>query len=218
MPELRTLLIGDAPQHWEAAGFRVTDGQTTIGSINVRFVSDGEAESRPGVLGWELTDIDDGPIDGISAVGTDAEPAAPVTHPNGASRLDHVVLMTPNIARTTAALEQSGFSARRTRDVPGTEPPRQQVFFWAGDTILELVGPAVATGDDPASIWGLAITTDDMDGAVAAIGDSITPPKQAVQPGRRIATIDTKTLGITTAIALMTPHVPESPPLEQAED
>ncbi len=218
MPELRTLLIGDEPQRWEAAGFTVVDDRTTIGSIDIRFVSETDAGDSKGIFGWELTDIEDGAIDGIASTATTAEPAPPLDHPNGVSRLDHVVLMTSNIERTTAALEAAGFSARRTRDVPGAEPPRRQVFFWAGETILELVGPVDPSGDRPASIWGLAVTTDDMDRAVSSIGERISTPKQAVQPGRMIATIDTRTLGITTAIALMTPHVPDSSPHDMAEN
>lgn len=204
MPELRTLLIRDEPDRWAAAGFEVTHNRTSIGSIAVRFVQ-GPPDGA-GVIGWELTDIEDGSIDGLLSIATDAEPATPIDHPNGVSRMDHVVIMTPDLARTTAALRGFGFSPRRTRDVPGSEPARRQTFFWAGETILEVVGPVEATGNAPASIWGLALTTDDMDAAVEYLGDSLTPPKPAVQPGRRIATVDTKGLGISPAIALMTPH------------
>ena len=68
-----------------------------------------------------------------------------------------------------------------------------------------MAAPGSETGG-PARIWGLALTTDDLDGAVERLGPLVTEPKAAVQPGRRIATIDTRGLGIGIALALMTPH------------
>lgn len=203
MPELRRLLIGDDPRAWAAAGFTISDRSTTIGSIEIGFTEHG----GEGVIGWELTDIDDGSIDGIMSIATDRPPAVPIEHPNGVSRLDHVVIRTPDLDRTEASLRAFGFSPRRTRDVPGTEPAIRQVFFWAGEAILEVVGPAEGDGGRPASIWGLALTTDDLDAAVAVIGTHLSQPKPAVQPGRQIATVDTRSLGIAPALALMTPHV-----------
>src|SRR3546814_14218381 len=76
-----------------------------------------------------------------------------------------------------------------------------------GEVTLELVGPPRATGDDPCRIWGYALVTDDIDASAAWLGDRCTPPKPAVQPGRRIATVRTRELGIGPTIALMTPHV-----------
>ena len=79
--------------------------------------------------------------------------------------------------------------------------------------MLEVVGPTLADESGkaapagPASIWGLALTTDDMDATVSSAEPNISAPKPAVQPGRQIATINTKALDISTAIAVMTPHV-----------
>lgn len=229
MPELRRLLVGDNPDAWIEAGFSVTNNETSIGGISLRFVepehpaASGAGGISGGIVGWELTDIgtDSEPdaaehsIDGIFTAKTDGPPAEPISHANGVSHLDHVVVMTPDIERTTTALRSSGLSAKRTREVPGTDPVKLQVFFWAGETILEVVGPAVATGTGPASIWGLAVTTNDMDQAVAAVGPNISTPKPAVQPGRQIATINTRGLGMKTALALMTPHVPTDSPSDR---
>ncbi len=210
MPQLRRLLIGDPPAAWAEAGFAVDpDGQTTLGTVAVRFVDGGGS----GIVGWELaTDTDStaalpANIDGIATTSTTDPVPEPVVHPNGVSRLDHVVVMTPDLARTILALEGAGFEQRRTRDVPGTDPVRRQVFLWAGEAILEVVGTVEPTGDGPARLWGLALTTEDLDGAADLLGPTITNPKDAVQPGRRIATIDTRTLGIGPGLALMTPHV-----------
>ncbi|MEM9566264.1 MAG: glyoxalase [Actinomycetota bacterium] len=211
-PQLRRLHLRDRPDGWAAAGFAVDDGRTRIGSIELRFGNDTGDGADAGVIGWELAGAG-GPtdLDGLTTTWVDEPPGEPVVHPNGVSRLDHVVIATPHLARTIDALEGAGFEARRTRDVPGTEPLRQQVFLWAGETILEVVGPAAAPGagdgDRPASVWGLALTTTDLDGAVELLGDHLSAPKDAVQRGRRIATIDTRSLGIGTALAVMTPHV-----------
>lgn len=219
MPELRRLLIGDPPAAWAEAGFAIEDrsrsddggATTTLGTVAVRFV-DGPGV---GIVGWELAGEGaataagtmDGTVDGIATTVTDDPAPEPAVHPNGVSRLDHVVVATPDLARTIDALEGAGFETRRTRDVPGTDPVRRQVFLWAGEAILEVVGTLESTGDGPAALWGLALTTDDLDGAADLLGPRITTPKDAVQPGRRIATIDTRTLGIGPGLALMTPHV-----------
>ena len=208
MPELRRLLIGDRPAAWAEAGFAVDDDRTTLGTVEIRFVDGAE----PGLRGWELAGVDGGAgwpdqLDGIPTDHTSDPAPEPVAHPNGVTRLDHVVIMTPDLPRTIGRLESVGFEARRTRDVPGTEPARRQVFLWAGEPILEVVGTVEPSGDGPASLWGLALTTDDLDGAAELLGPRISPPKDAVQPGRRIATIDSRALDIGVGLALMTPHV-----------
>ncbi len=215
MPELRRLLIGDRPEAWSSAGFTVDGDRTTVGSVAVRFVDD----ERTGVVGWELADVGDGAaidgrdgIDGIATAVVDEPAPTPMGHPNGVTRLDHVVIATTDLDRTIGALEGAGFEVRRHRDVPGTDPVRRQVFLWAGEPILEVVGPAEPTsgggnGPDRASVWGLALTTDDIDRAAERLGPHLSGPKPAVQPGRRIATVDTAALGIGPALALMTPHV-----------
>jgi hypothetical protein len=233
MPELRRLVIGDDPGAWTRAGFSVDGDRTVLGSVAIRLV--GGSDRR--VLGWELAGLDRADrsdIDGIATTAT-AEPApGPMVHPNGVSRLDHVVIRTTDLARTIAALEEAGFAVRRTRDVPGSSPTVRQVFLWAGEAILEVVGPAPTgeaeagdgsdrsgergPGDDrPAAIWGLALTSDDLDGAAELLGSALIGPKDAVQPGRRIATIDTASLGITTPLALMTPHPGGGPPDRDGE-
>lgn len=211
-PELRALIVADDPAGWEAAGFHVVDNATAVGAIEVRFVGrshDDRAEGSPdgGVVGVECTGVTDQMVDGLPVISTDRAPIAPGVHPNGVSRMDHVVIMTPDLDRTTSALEAAGFLVRRTRDVPGSAPHRRQAFLWAGDTILEVVGPVEPSGTDPASIWGLALTTEDLAGAVALLTGRVTGPKPAVQPGREIATIKTREFDISLALALMTPHV-----------
>jgi len=50
----------------------------------------------------------------------------------------------------------------------------------------------------------LVINVDDLDAACALLGpERVSEPKDAVQPGRRIATIRSQ-VGLGTAVALMT--------------
>ena len=74
----------------------------------------------------------------------------------------------------------------------------------SGGLIVELVErPEIPDG--PASFWGIVINVDDLDAACALIGaDRISAPKDAVQPGRRIATIRGE-VGLGLPVALMTP-------------
>jgi hypothetical protein len=72
-----------------------------------------------------------------------------------------------------------------------------------GGLIVEIVErPDVPTG--PAAFWGLVINVDDIDAAYELLGDDrISRPKDAVQPGRRIATISND-VGLGLPVALMT--------------
>lgn len=210
-PELRTLLVGDDAEAWAAAGFRVDEDEVRIGQVRVRLT--GSAGPR-GVHAWELAGGPAGAVDGLPTTvargaGEALDPPGPaVAHPNHVSRIDHLVVRTPDLERTVEALRVAGFEDRRRRDVPGSDPAVVQVFFWAGEVILELVGPAQPVGDGPARFWGLALACDDLDAAAATLGDRLSPAKAAVQAGRRIATIRTGDLGISTPLALMSPHVP----------
>lgn len=207
MPALQSLLIGDSSASWIKAGFDVVERHgrthTSIGDVMIELVG---PEDGRGILAWRFDGLEAQTIDGVQTLHATEAPTHRPRHANLVSHLDHVVMFTPDLQRTIAALEVAGFEARRTRDIPGTEPLRQQVFFWAGATIIELVGPAEPTGDGPATLWGLAVTCDDLDAAHDRLGDVLGTPKPAVQPGRRIATLRTRDIDVSTAIALMTPH------------
>lgn len=141
-------------------------------------------------------------------------PPQDIPHRNRVIDLDHVVLRSPDLERTTAMFENQGVECRRIRDVPLGDVPMQQRFFRIAtgvadsdtSTILELVGPAAPTEGGPATIWGLACVVDDINAAVAALGDVCSEARDAVQPGRKIATVRTRELGIGLTLALMTPR------------
>ncbi len=210
-PALSEIVVPDPADAWAAAGFAVreVDGAPAvqIGSTLVRF--DGDA------VGWGFTE-ETGSLLGLPTSVTPSPATDGPGHPNGIGAFDHVVVATDTLTATIDALAAAGFELRRIRDIPGSRPARQQAFLWAGDVILEVVGPAptpdegggpVSPASATATIWGLALTSDDLDATAAALGDRLGSVKDAVQPGRRIATLRTRELGISLPVAVMSRHV-----------
>jgi hypothetical protein len=117
------------------------------------------------------------------------------------------VVTTPDLDRTVAALEAAGLQARRVRDAGRGDRAIRQVFFRLDDPILEVVGPPEPSGDGPARFLGLALTVADLDATATALGQHLGEVKDAVQPGRRIATLR-RSAGCTTALAFMSPSRP----------
>ena len=114
----------------------------------------------------------------------------PTEHPNGALALDHVVITTPDFDRTAAALEAHGMPLRRIRevgDVAGTG--FRQGFRRLGPGILELV-EARQMPPGPARFWGLVVILKDLGWLASQLEAGwVGEPKDAVQPGRQIATV-----------------------------
>lgn len=203
-PRLAGLVVAGPTDPWRDAGFTVAGDRVRIGTVTVRV---DERSRGTGILAWALTGVDDGVVDGLAtrSPGTDEEPP-PARHANGATLIDHLVVTTPDLDRTTAALEAIGVRARRTREAG----PMRQRFSRLGEVILELVGPPEPTGSGPARFWGLAVTVEDLDATAALLGATLGPVTAAVQPGRRIATLRHERLGLPVAIAFLTP--PPAPP------
>jgi hypothetical protein len=205
--ELAELEVGDEPDAWEAAGFAVgDDGTIRVGAVRIRLAGhDGGRRIRS----WTLRGVDPAvsSVDGI-VTATEAEPdggGAPTVHPNSVVAIDHVVLLSPDVARTTRALEALGVELRRTRQIDESQYgfPAEQRFFRLGEPILELVGASEPNGDGPAGFFGLAFTVGDLDALPSRFGDALGRVKEAVQPGRRIATLRHKALGMSVATAFM---------------
>jgi hypothetical protein len=198
-PTLVGLHLGVPPAPWAELGFDITDGGTTVGTVSLSFGGDPAA----GIDSWSLTGIDES-ISSVDGVATTAvpppPPAEPVSHPNGTTSIDHLVLQTPDLDRTVDALGAAGLELRRVRDAGQA----QQAFYRVGEAILEVVGPYEPAGDGPARLWGLACTVADLDATAACLGDRLLPAKDAVQPGRRIATVH-ESAGLGVPLAFMTP-------------
>jgi hypothetical protein len=199
------LLVADAPQAWESAGFNVDpDGVCRVGSVRIRLL--GEAEQR-GIVGWTLRAEVDGDLDGVPTTSSRDPRPEPAEHRNGVTAIDHVVLLSPDLRRTQGALQQVGLDARRERDGELAGAAIRQVFYRLDDVILEVVGSPETAADGPSSLWGITFVVDDIDAAAAYFGAHTSPIKDAVQPGRRITTLRHRDLGLSVRIALISPHV-----------
>jgi hypothetical protein len=78
-----------------------------------------------------------------------------------------------------------------------------------GELILEVVqapeGTKIAADvSGPARLWGISFLVAELETPAALLGDHLGEPRDAVQPGRRIATV-ASAAGLGTAVAFMTP-------------
>ena len=204
-PAVVALEIGDEPDAWRAAGFTVDGDVARVGAIDLHLV--GRAGGNR-IRAWTWSDLGgDGALDGLETRAGDAGATAPGAHPNGATVLDHVVVVTPRLDRSIAAFEARGLEVRRVRHTDQYGPAFRQVFFRGGETIIEMIGPDEPPADDDRSarFFGLAFTVADLDAAAELLGDGLGRIKDAVQEGRRIATLRHEHYDISVPIALMTP-------------
>jgi len=157
-----------------------------------------------GIEGWALRDADCAELDGLPAASDEAEPAEAAPHPNGALRVDHLVVFTPDLKRTVAAAEGAGLGLRRIREADEPGPPVRQAFFRLGEVILEVVENARAP-DGPARFWGITLCVADIDACAALLGENLGEVHDAVQNGRRIATVR-REAGLGVPVALISPE------------
>jgi hypothetical protein len=203
------LTVADQPEAWAALGFAVEDDICIVGDVRIRLAGEGEGAGR-GLSRWSLRGVESTELDGLATIHSDRPP--PVkrqAHPNGVEGLDHVVAITPALERTVEALQGAGLDLRRIREEPTPAGAPRQAFFRLGATILEVIQEppeAVerAGGDHPAFFWGLALSAPELERTVAALGDNVSEVRDAVQPGRRIATLR-RSAGLALPVALITP-------------
>ncbi len=239
--QLTAIRLGDSAQSWQDAGFTIasTDGSTPAACTAI--VSFGRTRieltgSGGGFLGWAFgddagdgstakaagssiaaTDLDGLPF--LEALALPPSPKALAPHANGIVSIDHVVIQSPDMRRTTEAFATVGLTPAGGRTTDSYGSSMQQRFFWAGDLILEMVGPLQKPlGDSdnaadqlgehaPATMFGLALVSRDLKATGDFLGDLLGEPKEAVQAGRTIAGLRGKETGISIPIAVMSPHV-----------
>ena len=202
-PVLHGLRIADPPDRWEALGFTVQETELALGDVTVELGAEIDGES--GIVGWTLHGVD--PVDSIDGlvtrVGGQVAVGQASEHGNGAVAIDHVVITTPDFARTSDAMADAGLELRRIREAPGGF---RQGFRRLGQAILELVEIRDAPDPGaPARFWGLVVIVRDLDALSESLGELLGPAKDAVQPGRRIATLRAAA-GLGPAVAFMTPE------------
>ena len=183
MTSLAAITLGGATEPWSRLGFDVdVDGNIAFANGALCF----EPDAPSGLTGLVVPGID-GSIEGIPVVsGVVVSSDGP--HRNGAFELDHVVVMTDSLERTSAVItEVLGLECRRVREVG----PVRQGFHRFADIdgargcIIEVVE---RVGSDTPSLWGIVVNVVDIDAATGF--DHVAAPKPAVQPGRFIAGVD----------------------------
>ncbi len=201
--QLTVIELGDAPGPWADAGFTVVDDTVTLGATTIHLTGLGGW-----FRGWRLDGVADD-IDSlvVSEIGP-AGDGSHVAHPNGCTGIDHIVVLTGDNDRTIAAFEGADLLIRGHRITETYGFPARQTFFWAGDVIVELIGPETdeMRNDNPVRVFGLALVSEDLAATKSYFGDRMGDVKAAVQPGREIATLRHKEYGISLPVAVMSPH------------
>ena len=212
-PTIDELLVADDGALWADLGFAVSDGCCELGRVRPRFLPDPSAR---GIVGWSLRDLVDTELDGLPTTISERPPPSRVAapHPNGVLAIDHVVAMSPSLDRSVRALQRAGLDLRRIREQPTPAGAPRQAFFRLGPEILELiqepddVAQRMGGVDRPARFWGLALRVENLDQTVALLGARAGAIRPAIQPGRRIATLN-RLAGLAVPLAVMS--APEAP-------
>lgn len=214
-PTIDELLLADDGAAWAALGFAVTDGCCELGQVRLRFLAD---SSKRGIVGWSLRDLASTELDGLTTTLSKSPPRDPApTHANGVLTIDHVVAMSPNLDRSVERLRHAGLDLRRIREQPTPAGAPRQAFFRLGAEILELIQvpeesiERVGGPDAPARFWGLAVVVSNLERTVRELEPLLGSARDAVQPGRRIATVR-RSAGLTLPLALMSEPAPSAPP------
>ena len=201
MNELVGLDVAADADAWRQLGFVVNDnGVCAVDGVAIHL---GVAGRK--ITGWSLAGIDAGTvIDGLPITAASPAPDGS-SHANGTVEIDHVVVMSSAPERTIAALADHGIEPRARRHTDQYGPPFTQTFFRIGKPVLELIGPDEPSDDEPSRFYGIAFTVADLDATAAFFGDRLGRIKDAVQPGRRIATLR-KEAGAGLPLAFMSPE------------
>jgi hypothetical protein len=204
MNRLVALHVGGALTPWQAIGLTFDDFTCPLADVDI--VVSGET---PGLHGWTIDigrdDVVD--IDGIRTTLVSGSQPRPSLSRIGRQKvigLDHVVVNTDDIDRTTQAITAAlGLEVRRERQLGNGAVQR---FHKLDNTIIEVVtGPHIT--QPGASLWGMVASVDDLFDLTEELGENTTsPPKKATQPGRYISTVR-GSVGLGVPFALMTPHV-----------
>jgi hypothetical protein len=200
------LRLADDAQRWASFGFELEAETCRLGAVTLRFLG---REAGEGILSWSLAGLHSTELDGLATeVGREPAQACAVPHPNGVLGIDHIVVVAPDFERSVDALKLAGLDLRRIREEPTPAGAPRQAFFRLGREILEVVAePAEAVerrggGQRAAHFWGLALACADVAGTAARFGGHVSSVRDAVQPGRQIASVR-RSAGLGVPVALI---------------
>ena len=197
------LVVGGGAQNWASIGITFNQSlRAALGDVVLRL----DPLLQPGLHSWVLqgADVKVENIDGISTTHVTIasnDIASPQSDFDlGVIGVDHVVINTPDLMRTSDALTAAtGTPLKRVRDAGNNV---QQGFHRLGSVIVEIVtAPTMPLGD--ASLWGFVLNVKDIYAVANHVGpDVLSIPKPAVQAGRLIATFRSS-VGLGVPVALM---------------
>ena len=210
-PTIDEIIVGDEPDSWRAAGFAVDDdGTCRIGTVRVRLVGRDARQAHPAAGRCAASTR---PASATTASTASPPPSArrrrpsrPCT-PTASRSIDHVVLLSPDTAphhRRPRGGRASTSAASRETDSYGA--PMRQTFFRAGEVIIELIGPDEPGEGATALLRPGPHRRPTSTPPAALLGAGARRPKDAVQPGRRIASLRHKELDVSVATAFMSPE------------
>lgn len=186
--------VGGSREPWQSLGVEFDDrGGCRIGQVSLRV-----DESRTsGFLCWAF----DPPVESIDGIETGALESPSRLVSENFSTVDHVVVMTDSLERTSRDIAtRTGSQVRRVREAGDGV---MQAFHRSGEVILEVVQTPTMTG---VSLWGFVLVANDLPGLVDRLGSEVVGDlRDAHQPGRLIATVR-HAVGLGVNVALMTPN------------
>lgn len=202
--QLASIGVPDAAEAWTSLGCTVVDGVVPFANGALLLGGDGlvVAAGDDDLPGGLAPDLDGVPL---AAGGLHQ----PVEHPSGTFELDHLVLLTDSLERTSAVVEATlGLECRRVRETATV----RQAFHRFADVpgasgvhrgcIVEVVE---SDRVERTTLMGVVVIAADLFELTDRLGpDVVSAPKPAVQRGRYIATVR-RDVGLGTAVALMTP-------------
>jgi hypothetical protein len=197
------LVVGGGAQNWALIGIAFDlDHCAALGDVVLRL----DTSQAPGLHSWVLfgADVSVSNIDGVTTA-HEVDQALKNVSPQsdfdlGVIGVDHVVINTPDLMRTSDALTAAtGAPLKRVRDAGNNV---QQGFHRLGSVVVEIVSaPTMLSG--PASLWGFVLNVKDIYAVANHVGpDVLSIPKPAVQVGKLIATFRSS-LGLGVPVALM---------------
>ncbi len=201
MARITQLVVGGQPAAWSSIGLTFRDGLCSFGDVTLRL----DPSLAPGLQSWSVSGCRQvGDIDGIPTICTeDASNVASVVDSSVIDIIgvDHVVVFTNDLERTSGEVDRvTGEPLKRIRDAGNGV---RQGFHRLASVIVEIVEQQRV---EHTMLWGFVLTVGNLDDVARHMGpDVLSPPKDAVQPGRRIAAFRSG-VGLGTAVALITPE------------
>ena len=211
-PSVHELVVAADPDRWAAAGFRVDGDVARVGATRVRLAGE---RAGSGIVDWSLRGLA-----GRAQRGAAGPRRPPHPHDAGSAPSSRTAIRTARSGSITWSSSARASTAPRPRSSRGARPPPGPRRGAAGRRHASGLLPA-RRGDprgDPATRAGRRpvdrrsphgcgasrFTTDDLDATVAAAGDALGPARDAIQPGRRIATAR-REARLGSAVAFITP-------------